>query len=166
MRLHRRCWYAATTAAANCRSGGARQTPSWFQASCLIPRIVIHSCLLCFHCAFSLAAAFLLPPPSTVRVTRTVQISIGLPCSHATRAFVSPLDRACVQSPTFGFLFFFLPSSPFLHLVTRGEEERRRSRFVMIGCRAPVVSRLFWKLKGERDGRCCRDFEIRRLESL
>lgn len=115
---------------------------------------------------FSLAAAFLLPPPSTVRVTRTVQISIGLPCSHATRAFVSPLDRACVQSPTFGFLFFFLSSSPFLHLVTRGEEERRRGRFVMIGCRAPVVSRLFWKLKGERDGRCCRDFEIRRLESL
>lgn len=89
---------------------------------------------------FSLAAAFLLPPPSTARVTRAVQISIGLPCSHATRAFVSPLDRACVQSPTFGF-FFFLSFSRL-----RGEEER--------SWRAPVVSQLFLEI--ERGEGCCR----------
>lgn len=74
---------------------------------------------------FSLAAAFLLPPPSTARVT-LVQISIGLPCSHATRAFVSPLRRACVQSPTF---FFFLSLSlSFPRSRRRGEEERDRFR--------------------------------------
>lgn len=108
---------------------------------------------------FSLAAAFLLPPPSTARVT-LVQISIGLPCSHATRAFVSPLRRACVQSPTF---FFFLSLSLFSS--TRSRRGGERSVSQLIGCRARLLPQ-FWKLKGERDARCRRDFEIRSLDSL
>lgn len=150
-------------------------TPFWFQASCLIPRIVIHSCLLCFHCAslFSGHGIFIASSANraegrggvrNVGPNNRANIHRVSPCGRTYakrsrgRPFVSALDHACTQSRAslffFSFFFFLLVFQLLFDWIMRRREGWRRTSDLGTREDCSKEFREWWYQR--RMGRCLR----------